>query len=133
MFGRLNAAGSPKLALLASSYGIVVAIILQKWLPKDAFVSILEAALVGIMLSWLVVLAAHVRFRKHLSPDQLAGLPMRSPLGAWGSLLGLVLIIVSILEIGWSSHLTLISGAAYIVLLSVAYQLMKKNRSERRM
>ena len=133
VFGRLNAAGSPKLALLASSYGIVVAIILQKWLPKDAFVSILEAALVGMMLSWLVVLTAHVSFRKQLSPNQIAGLPMRSPLGAWGSILGLVLIIVSILEVGWSSHLTLISGAVYIVVLSVAYWLMKKNRSERRM
>jgi len=58
---------------------------------------------------------------------------MRSPLGAWGSVLGFLLIIVSILEIGWSSHLTLISGAAYIVVLSAAYSLMKKNRSERRM
>jgi len=132
-FGRLNAAGSPKLALLASSYGIVVAIIVQKWAPKNAFVSVLGAVLTGMLLSWLVGLAAHVKFRRQLSPDQLAALPMRSPLGAWGSVLGFVLIIVSILEIGWSSHLTLISGAAYIVVLSAAYWLMKKNRSERRM
>jgi len=132
-FGRLNTAGSPQLALLASSYGIVVAIILQKWAPKNAFVSVLGAVLVGMLLSWLVGLAAHVKFRQQLSPDQIAALPMRSPLGAWGSVLGFLLIIVSILEIGWSSHLTLISGAAYIVVLSAAYWLMKKNRSERRM
>ena len=113
-FGRLNAAGSPKLAVLASSFGIVVAIILQKWVPKNAFVSVLGGVLTGMLLSWLVGLAAHVKFRQQLSPDQLAALPMRSPLGAWGSGLGFVLIIFSILEIGWSSHLTLISGAAYI-------------------
>jgi amino acid transporter, AAT family len=132
-FGRLNAAGSPKLALLASSFGIVVAIILQKWAPTNAFVSVLGGVLIGMLLSWLVGLAAHVKFRQQLSPDQIAALPMRSPIGAWGSVLGFVLIIVSILEIGWSSHLTLISGAAYIVVLSAAYWLMKKNRSERRM
>jgi L-asparagine transporter-like permease len=132
-FGRLNAAGSPKLALLASSFGIVVAIILQKWVPKDAFVSVLGAVLTGMLLSWLVGLAAHVKFRRQLSPHQLEALPMRSPLGAWGSVLGFVLIIVSVLEIGWSSHLTLISGAAFIVVLTAAYWLMKKNRSERRM
>jgi purine-cytosine permease-like protein len=58
---------------------------------------------------------------------------MRSPLGAWGSVFGFVLIIVSVLEIGWRSHLTLVSGAAYIVVLSVAYWLLKKNHTERRM
>ena len=124
-FGRLNAAGSPRLALLASSYGIVLALVLEKWAPKNAFVSILGAALTGMLLAWLVSLAAHVRFRQQLSPSQLAALPMRSPLGAWGSALGFVLIIVAFLETGWHSHLTLISGALYMVVLTVAYFLLK--------
>jgi AAT family amino acid transporter len=125
--GRLNAAGSPKLALLASSYGIVVALVLERWAPQSAFVSILGAALVGMLLSWLVSLAAHVKFRQRLSADQLAALPMRSPLGAWGSALGFVLVILGILETG---RLTLISGAVYMVVLTAAYWLMKKGRAE---
>jgi amino acid transporter, AAT family len=131
VLGRLNAAGSPKLALLASSYGIVVALALEKWAPKDAFVSILGAALVGLLLSWLVSLAAHMRFRQRLSANQLAALPMRSPLGAWGSALGFVLIILAFLETGWKSHLTLISGAAYMVALTAAYFLLKKTHQKR--
>jgi amino acid transporter, AAT family len=123
--GRLNPAGSPRLALLASSYGIVVALVLEKWAPKNAFVSILGAALTGMLLSWLVSLAAHVKFRQKLSPSQLAALPMRSPLGAWGSALGFVLIIVAFLETGWHSHLTLISGGVYMVVLTAAYFLLK--------
>ncbi|MGH9503129.1 MAG: amino acid permease [Terriglobales bacterium] len=126
VLGRLNASGSPKLALLASSYGIVVALVLEKWAPKDAFVSILGAALVGMLLSWLVSLAAHIKFRQKLSASQIAALPMRSPLGAWGSGLGFVLIIVAVLETGWNSHLTLISGAVYMVVLTAAYFLLKK-------
>ncbi len=128
--GRLNSAGSPKLALLASSFGIVLAFILEKWAPQDAFVSILGAALVGMLMSWLVSLAAHVRFRQRLSKTEIAALPIRSPLGAWGSALGFVLVIVCILEAGVKSHLTLISGAIYIVILTVAYHLLKKNRRE---
>jgi L-asparagine transporter-like permease len=125
--GRLSASGSPKPALLASSYGIVVALVLEKWAPKSAFVSILGAALVGMLLAWLVSLAAHISFRKQISPSQLAGLPMRSPLGAWGSALGFLLIIVALLETGWASRLTLISGAVYIVVLTAAYFLLKRN------
>ncbi len=126
VFGRLNASGSPQLALLASSYGIVVALVLEKWAPKNAFVSILGAALSGVLLSWLVSLAAHVKFRQRLSSSQLAALPMRSPLGAWGSALGFALIIVALLETGWNSHLTLISGAVYMAVLTSAYFLLKK-------
>ena len=44
VLGRLNASGSPRLALLSSSYGIVVALVLEKWAPKTAFVSILGAS-----------------------------------------------------------------------------------------
>jgi AAT family amino acid transporter len=124
--GQLNAAGSPKLALLASSYGIVVALVLEKWAPKDAFVSILGAALVGMMLAWLVSLAAHIQFRRKLSASQLGALPMRSPLGAWGSAIGFVLVLVAFLETGWNSHLTLVSGAVYMVVLTTAYFLLKK-------
>jgi AAT family amino acid transporter len=129
-FGRLNAAGSPRAALLASSFGIIVALVLEKWAPQNAFVSILGAALVGMLLSWLVSLAAHVRFRRQLSPDQLAGLPMRSPFGAWGSVLGFTLVIAAILESGLKSHLTLISGAVYVVVLTLLYWWMKKVRRE---
>ncbi len=128
--GRLNSAGSPKLALLASSFGIVLAFILEKWAPQNAFVSILGAALVGMLMSWLVSLAAHVRFRRRLSKAEIVALPIRSPLGAWGSALGFVLVIVCILEAGVKSHLTLISGAIYIVILTVAYHFLKKNRRE---
>ncbi len=126
VFGRLSASGSPKMALLASSYGIVVALVLEKWAAKNAFVSILGAALVGMLLSWLVSLAAHVKFRQKISASELATLPMRSPLGAWGSAVGFVLIIVAILQTGWHSHLTLISGAVYMVVLTAAYFLLKK-------
>jgi L-asparagine transporter-like permease len=124
-FGKLNSVGSPRLALLVSSFGIIVALILEKWAPEDAFVSILGAALVGMLLSWLVTLAAHVKFRQQLSAAELATLPMRSPLGSWGSIVGFILVLIAILESGLKSHLTLISGAVYMVVLTAAYYALK--------
>lgn len=128
-FGKLNSVGSPRLALLASSYGIIVALVLEKWAPQDAFVSILGAALVGMLLSWLVTLAAHVKFRQKISREELAALPARSPLGPWGSIVGFILVLVAILESGLKSHLTLISGAVYIVALTAAYFLLKGRKT----
>lgn len=129
--GRLNASGSPRAALLASSYGIVVALVLEKWAPKNAFVSILGAVLVGMLLSWLVSLAAHVNFRRKISNEQLRGLPMRSPFGLWGSLFGFALVIIAILESGLKSHLTLISGGTYLLVLTLAYLAIVPRRHAR--
>jgi AAT family amino acid transporter len=129
--GRLNSSGSPRAALLASSYGILVALVLEKWAPQDAFVSILGAVLVGMLLSWLVSLAAHVNFRRRISSEQLRASPMRSPFGLWGSVFGFVLVIVAILESGLRSHLTLISGAIYLLVLTLAYWLIKPRREAR--
>jgi AAT family amino acid transporter len=126
--GRLNAAGSPKLALLASSYGIVVAVVLEKWAPRNAFVYILSGALFGLMLSWLVSLAAHISFRRRMGPGQITALPMRSPLGAWGSGLGLTLVTAAILKTWWDSRVSLLSGVSSLLLLTVAYMFLRAKR-----
>jgi AAT family amino acid transporter len=123
--GRLNAAGSPRLALVASSYGIVVAVVLEKWAPKNAFVYILTGALFGLMLSWLVSLAAHISFRRRTTSAQIAALPMRSPLGAWGSALGLTLVTAAVLKTWWDSRVSLISGLSTLLILTVAYLFLR--------
>jgi len=123
--GRLNAAGSPQLALVASSYGIVVAVVLEMWVPGNAFVYILSGALFGLMLSWLVSLAAHISFRRRTNSGQLSRLPMRSPLGAWGSIVGLALVIAAVLKTWWDSRVSLVSGVSTLLILTAAYALLK--------
>src|SRR5271170_5881361 len=128
--GRLNAAGSPRLALLGSSYGIVVAVVLEQWAPKNAFVYILTGALFGLMLSWLVSLAAHISFRRRTTSAQIATLPMRSPLGTWGSALGLTLVTAAVLKTWWDSRVSLISGVSTLLILTVAYLLLRASKND---
>jgi amino acid transporter, AAT family len=126
--GRLNAAGSPSRALLVSSYGIVVALVLEKWAPKNAFEYILRTAFFGMMLSWLVSLAAHVAFRRRADAREIATLPLRSPAGAWASVVGFTVIIAATLKTWWDSRVNLFSGVLYLVLLTAAYCLIRAAR-----
>jgi amino acid transporter, AAT family len=126
--GKLNSVGSPRLALLVSSFGILVALVLEKWAPGDAFVYILRAAFFGLILSWLVSLAAHVVFRRKLTPQQIAALPMRSPLGIWGSAIGLIVVLATVLKGWWDSRVNLISGLTYLIVLTLAYYLISSRR-----
>jgi L-asparagine transporter-like permease len=128
--GHLNAQGSPNFALLISSYGIVVALVLERWAPADAFVFMLRAAFFGMILSWVVSLAAHVSFRKRTSPEDLKALPLHSPLGLWGSAIGFTVVCAVILKGWWDSPVNRISGVLYLLFLTVAWWLIKSTRKE---
>jgi AAT family amino acid transporter len=130
-WGRLSKNGTPTLALLLSSYGIVVALVLERWAPAKAFEYILRGAFFGMMLSWIVSLAAHINFRRHLSTAQAAEIPARSPLGKWGSIVGFVVVLLSVGKTWWDSRINLIAGLTFLVALTVLYFALRPNVARR--
>jgi amino acid transporter, AAT family len=126
--GKLNASGSPRAALLVSSYGIVTALIIENWAPKQAFLYIMGAAFSGLIFSWVVSLAAHISFRRRLTAQQVTALPMRSLLGIWGSIFGLALASAAVLHTMFSTSINAIGGLAFLAALTVAYFLLKRRR-----
>lgn len=122
--GRINRSGSPQFAVLVSSFGILVALALALWAPKNAFRYLLGAAFTGMILSWLVSLTAHISFRHRQSAQQIAALPLRSPLGNWGSPLGFALVTVATIQTWLSPIVNLWSALICLLLLVVAYLLL---------
>ncbi len=120
------------MAAAVSSLSIVLALVLERWAPEQAFVSILNAALFGLLLSWIVSLSAHVRFRGSATASDLARLRRRSPLGAAGSMIGLALIVLAILKTWWDSSLSFFSGLTYLIVLNAAYLLMRRSHRQPR-
>jgi L-asparagine transporter-like permease len=125
--GVLNEYGVPLPALMASMAGIVIAIVVQKYAREQAYLYIIDTSLFGGMLAWLISLAAHVHFRKVITPEQLASLKLRAPLGAVGSILGFIAIAAAIVATAWvpQSRVTVISGGPYLLVLTVAYLLVR--------
>jgi AAT family amino acid transporter len=125
--GKLNASGSPRLALLVSSYGIVTALIIEAWAGKEAFIYIMGAAFSGLFFCWVASLAAHLNFRRRLTPQEVAALPLRSPLGMWGSVLGFILASAFIIQTLRSSRINAIGGLVFFVALTIAYLVLKRH------
>jgi amino acid transporter, AAT family len=126
--GRLNPNGAPTYALITSSYGILVALALERWAPARAFEYILRGAFFGMMLSWIVSLAAHIRFRRRLRAGDAAKIPARSPLGKWGSIVGFVVVVASVGKTWFDSTVNLISGMTLLIGLTVAYVAIDRSR-----
>lgn len=125
--GRLSTRGTPTLALFVSSYGILVALVLERWAPAKAFEYILRGAFFGMMLSWIVSLAAHINFRRKLPKGGAAEIPAPSPLGKWGSIIGLTVVLASVAKTWFDSRINLIAGLTFLIGLTVFYFVLRPN------
>jgi L-asparagine transporter-like permease len=126
VFGKLTASGSPLPALMLSSFGISLALIMGKWAPSSAYVFLLGSALFGLLFCWLVILAAHIVLRRQKSRGAARSISYR--LGTWLSALGGLAILFSLVATWWASRVIVVSGIIYLVLLTLFYWVMKKAR-----
>ena len=69
--GKVSRNGVPHRALLASTAGIIAAILLAIFAPKNAFLMLYGTAVAGMLFVWLVILNTHLRFRKAITRERL--------------------------------------------------------------
>jgi AAT family amino acid transporter len=91
--GMVSGNGVPHRALLASTAGIIAAILLAVFAPKNAFLMLYGTAVAGMLFVWLVVLSTHLRFRKTLSHERISQLPMRLRAHPFFTVLGILLLL----------------------------------------
>jgi AAT family amino acid transporter len=121
--------GVPHRALLASTAGIIAAILLAIFAPKNAFLTLYGTAVAGMLFVWLVVLNTHLRFRKAITSERLASLPMRLRAHPFFTVLGILLILAIsgttffVDGLQWSVP----AFSAFLVLISLFYLRGRRN------
>jgi len=91
--GRVSRNGVPHRALLASTAGIIAAILLAIFAPKNAFLMLYGTAVAGMLFVWLVILNTHLRFRKAITSERLLSLPMRLRAHPFFTVIGILLLL----------------------------------------
>jgi amino acid transporter, AAT family len=91
--GKVSGNGVPHRALLASTAGIIAAILLAIFAPRNAFLMLYGVAVAGMLFVWLVILRTHLRFRQAITSQQLSRLPMRLPLHPLFTIAGILLLL----------------------------------------
>jgi amino acid transporter, AAT family len=123
--GQLTRRGIPLGALLASSGGMAVAVVAQRWFPKQAYLSMVGAAFFGGLFVWAMVLLTHLHFRR--ARQGVAGfgtfLPA-FPYANWLALLGLVVVGASTWFVP-GMRITLLGGLPWLGLISLVYVLWR--------
>jgi AAT family amino acid transporter len=91
--GKVGRNGVPHRALLASTAGIIAAILLAIFNPKGAFLKLYGTAVAGMLFVWLVILNTHLRFRQRITRERLLSLPMRLPAHPFFTIVGMLLLL----------------------------------------
>lgn len=91
--GKVSRNGVPHRALLASTAGIVAAILLAMLAPRNAFLMLYGVAVAGMLFVWLVILNTHLRFRRSITRRRLSSLPMRLWAHPLFTIVGILLLV----------------------------------------
>jgi L-asparagine transporter-like permease len=123
LLGRLNPNGVPHYALGISTGGMVAAILLAIFAPKGAFLLLYGTAVAGMFFVWIVILLTHLGFRRTLSPEAVASLPLRLPAHPVFSILGVVALVAIAVTTFFVDGLrnSIPTFAVFLVVMSAMY------------
>lgn len=124
-FGKLSKRGTPVNALLVSTGGIALAVLLQIFYASSAYLYTFGVALFGALFVWAMVLVTFFAFRSKRAQEGARPLPFQMPLYPVLPALGIVLLVAIMVTFYFSDtfRVGLYSGAAWLVLMFISYQI----------
>ena len=129
--GRLSENSVPYFALLASTGGMVAAILLAIFAPGRAFLLLYGVAVAGMFFVWIVILLAHVAFRRSLGEARVALLPIRlsfSPYSQIVALIALAAITISTFYVEGLQY-AVPSFMPFLLMITAFYWILKRSKS----
>ncbi|RRR87284.1 amino acid permease [Streptomyces sp. RP5T] len=132
--GRTSDRRIPLPAVLASAVGLVAASVVSVVSPDTAFPVLLGAALFTGMVTWLLIFATHLAFRRAGAEDpvrrptvRLPGAPVTTALAMAFTLLVLVLTgFVDAFSLAWQA------GVPFVAVVALSYVLVTRRRQRAR-
>jgi L-asparagine transporter-like permease len=125
--GAVNARGTPVNALLLSSAGLGLAVVIRALWPDTAYQWFFGVALFGGLFVYLMIFVTHLSFRRRL--DRSASPPVvRLPLSRLASLAGAVLILATLVTTYWAPGLdwTLRAAGPWLLVLAIGYRAARR-------
>jgi L-asparagine transporter-like permease len=123
--GRVDRNGTPVNAVLSSSLGLGLALVVQWRWPDSAYVWFVGVALFGALFVWSMIFLVHLRFRAVWSRRDAPPLPYRSPFGRIGSVVGAATLVALFVTAWWAPGLrsTVFAAGPWLLLLLLGYRL----------
>lgn len=120
--GKLSKRGMPVIAVMASGFGMLIALFLSHYFEQTAFVFMIGVAFFGGPFIWIMILVTHLAFRR--ANERVGKKVMRfAPPGPWSSLFGLGALVAVLISTWWvpGFRITMVAGAIWLAFITVCY------------
>jgi amino acid transporter, AAT family len=127
VFGKLSKRGVPVAAVIASSVGMVAALLLSHFFQNTAFVFLIGVAFFGGPFVWTVTLLTHIAFRRKMTSERREYVKF-APLGIWSSVAGAVALVGVLISTWWvpTFHVALLAGPPWLAFVTACYWWWKR-------
>lgn len=129
--GVVSSRGTPWRAACVSAVGVLVAAA-TAYLSDKAYDYLLGISLFGAIVTWIIILVTHLRFRRMYPQEKRARLPVRAPLYPYPQWLALGLLTAILISMGMDRdfwRLSIIVGIPWIMLISGCYLRVRARRN----
>jgi AAT family amino acid transporter len=127
--GRLGGKDMPVVAVLASTGGMVAALVLSEFFKDSLFIFMIGLSTFGALFAWLMTLLTHLAFRRFHQRLARPYLQL-GPRGPWASLLGLGGVLAVLVSTWWvpGFRITLLAGLPWLAFTTVCYFVWRRAR-----
>jgi amino acid transporter, AAT family len=129
--GWVGGNGVPYIALIASTSGMAAAILLAIFAPGRAFLLLYGIAIAGMFFVWIIILLAHLGFRRSLGRARVALLPIRLRCSPCSQIIALIILAAIAMSTFFVEGLqyTVPGFAVFLLATTVVYRTLKRRNS----
>nr|WP_218862098.1 amino acid permease [Actinopolyspora biskrensis] len=127
-FAGLSRQGTPRRALVLSAAGLALAAAVSALSPSTAFPVLLGMALFGALLTWLIIFASQLAFRRRRAAEGLPASPVRLPGTPVTTVLAMAFVLAVLLTTPFTDQFGMAwkAGVPFVALLLVVYWIIRR-------
>lgn len=124
--------GVPWVTVLVMIALLLVGVVLNWIVPKEAFLLIASLATFATVWVWLMILLSQIAMRRRLPAEEIAGLKFKVPFWPVGPILtvGFMLLVIGLLGYMEDTRVSMIAGLVWLVVLTAWWRIIDDRRSK---
>ncbi|MBE3588940.1 MAG: amino acid permease [Thermoanaerobacteraceae bacterium] len=130
VLSRLSSRAVPHIGIIVSSCVTLIGVVLNYLVPAKVFIYVTSMGALGVMFVWGIVLVVQMKYRRTLSPEEVAKLPYPSVLFPYANWIALAIMafVVVLMAFDETTRVALYVGIVWFALIVASYYLFGLHR-----
>ncbi|WP_044639757.1 amino acid permease [Risungbinella massiliensis] len=129
--GKVSKQHVPSVGITASSIVLLVGVLLNFFIPEEAFVYITSVGTVGALWTWGMILYTHIKYREAVKAKRVPESNFKMPGAPFTNWIVLIYLLVVTIMLWFDpdTRIALIIGPIWFLILIISYQFVKKRQN----